>query len=79
MCTVLNCLESSPGPGLARTEIVLRFGLRIDLKPRGELDFRLEIELFGGFLGPRFRAHWTREFNLSNLEFKSSYWYLLLN
>ena len=27
MCTVLNSLKSSPGPGLARTEIVLRFGL----------------------------------------------------
>jgi hypothetical protein len=29
MCTVLNSLKSSPGPGLARTEIVLRFGLWI--------------------------------------------------
>jgi hypothetical protein len=28
MCIVLNSLKSSPGPGLARTEIVLRFGLR---------------------------------------------------
>jgi hypothetical protein len=27
MCPVLNSLKSSPGPGLARTEIVLRFGL----------------------------------------------------